>query len=103
MRIPLITSARYQDLGRRKGGGGGGKGGSSSGGKGGGTGGSSGSGGKTSKVPITGSSASGKSTAIAYGYGGGKPQTIPTGQLFGGRTAGGATRAQIYGTRFVNR
>lgn len=100
MRIPLITSPRYQDVGRRKGGGGGGgKGGGSSDGKGSGKGGSSGSGGKTSKVPITGSSASGKSTATAYGYGGGKPQTIPTGQLFGGRTAGGATRAQIYGTR----
>lgn len=101
MRIPLITSPRYQDVGRRKGGGGGGKGGGSSGGgKGGGAkGGSSGSGGKTSKVPITGSSASGKNTATAYGYGGGKPQTIPTGQLFAGRTAGGATRTQMYGTR----
>ncbi|KAG1729564.1 hypothetical protein EDB19DRAFT_1938367 [Suillus lakei] len=101
MRIPLITSPRYQDVGRRKGGGGGGKGGSSgSGAKGGGAkGGSSGSGGKTSKVPITGSSASGKSTATAYGYGGGKPQTIPTGQFFSGRTAGGATREQMYGTR----
>ncbi|KAG2133449.1 hypothetical protein BD769DRAFT_513567 [Suillus cothurnatus] len=101
MRIPLITSPRYQDIGRRKGGGGGGKGGgSSSGGKGSGAKGSgSGSGGKTSKVPITGSSASGKNTATAYGYGGGKPQTIPSGQLFAGRTAGGATRAQIYGTR----
>ncbi|KAG2134051.1 uncharacterized protein EDB93DRAFT_1306549 [Suillus bovinus] len=104
MRIPLITSPRYQDVGRRKGGGGGGKGGGGKGsGKGGGgANGSSGSGdfsGKTSKVPITGGSASGKSTATAYGYGGGKPETIPTGQLFAGRTAGGATRAQIYGTR----
>ncbi|KAG2142375.1 hypothetical protein DEU56DRAFT_733692 [Suillus clintonianus] len=105
MRIPLITS-RYQDLGRRKGGGGGGKGGGS--GAKGGTGGSSGSsssssGGesnsKTSKVPITGSSASGKSTATAYGSGGGKSITIPTGQLFAGRTAGGATRGEMYGTR----
>lgn len=93
MRIPLIASHRYQDVGRRKGGGGGGKGGGS------GKGGSTGSGGKTLKVPITGGSASGKSTATAYGYGGGKPKTIPAGQLFGGRTAGGAIRPQIYGTR----
>lgn len=102
MRIPLITSPRYQDIGRRKGGGGGGKGGGKGGssGKGGGAkGGSSGSGGKTSKVPISGSSASGKSTATAYGNGGGTPKTIPSGQFFAGRSAGGATRTQMYGTR----
>lgn len=101
MHISLITSPQYQDLGRRKGGGGGGKGGGIGGGKGSGAKGSgseSGSGGKTSKVPITGSSASGKSTATAYGHGGGTPKTIPIGQLFAGRTAGGATRAQVYGT-----
>lgn len=104
MHIPLITNPRYQDVGRRKGGGGGGRGGGIGGGSGskgsGSKGGSSepGSGGKTSKVPITGSSVSGKSTATAYGYGGGTPKTIPTGQLFAGRTAGGATRAQVYGT-----
>jgi hypothetical protein len=124
MRIPLITS-RYQDIARRKGGGGGGKGGGKGGstsGKGSGAkGGSSGSTsagksnslifcakhqnhtfeGKTSNVPISGSSASGKSIAIAYGNGGGTPKTISTGQFFAGRTAGGGTRAQMYGTRFV--
>ncbi|KAG0697230.1 hypothetical protein DFH29DRAFT_1022990 [Suillus ampliporus] len=103
MRIPFFTSPRYQEVGRRKGGGGGGKSGSGKGGSGttgkssGGSG--SSSGGKTSKVPITGSSASGKSTATAYGYGGGTPKTIATGQFFAGRTAGGATRGQVYGTR----
>lgn len=105
MRIPLITSPRYQDIGRRKGGGGGGKGGGKGGstsGKGSGAkGGSSGStsAGKTSNVPISGSSASGKSIAIAYGNGGGTPKTISTGQFFAGRSAGGGTRAQMYGTR----
>ncbi|KAG1725063.1 uncharacterized protein EDB91DRAFT_1169378 [Suillus paluster] len=106
MRIPFITSSRYQEIGRRKGGGGGGKsGGSSSGGSGksggGKSGGSSGSGsgGKTSTVPLKGSSSSGKSTATSYGYGGGKAETIPVGQLFSGRTAGGGSRPQVYGTR----
>lgn len=101
MRIPLITSPRYQDIARRKGGGGGGKGGSTSGKGSGAKGGSSGStsAGKTSNVPISGSSASGKSIAIAYGNGGGTPKTISTGQFFAGRSAGGGTRAQMYGTR----
>ncbi|KAK6974614.1 hypothetical protein R3P38DRAFT_3132548 [Favolaschia claudopus] len=56
-----------------------------------------------------GSSTSGKSTPIAlggtsksispYSSGGGRPITIPMGQLFGGRSAGGATRNDIYGSR----
>jgi hypothetical protein len=57
--------------------------------------------GKTS-VPVGGSSASGKSSATAYGSGGGQSLTIPTGQLFAGRSAGGASRSQVYGTRFAN-
>lgn len=59
--------------------------------------------GKTSSVPVSGSSASGKSTATSYGSGGGKPLIIPSGQLFAGRSAGGASRSQVYGTRFVDK
>ncbi|KAH7906651.1 hypothetical protein BJ138DRAFT_1093846 [Hygrophoropsis aurantiaca] len=106
MHIPFI-STNIQNIGRRKGGGGGGsKGGSSSGGKsgssggskGGSSGGSSGSSGKQTSVPLSGSSGS-KSSATAYGRGGGNPVTIPSGQLFAGRSAGGATRDQVYGSR----
>lgn len=57
---------------------------------------------KTSSVPLTGTSASGKSTATSYGSGGGETLTIPIGQLFAGRSAGGASRYQVYGTRFVD-
>ncbi|EGO04088.1 hypothetical protein SERLA73DRAFT_175836 [Serpula lacrymans var. lacrymans S7.3] len=112
MYVPFITP-KLQTLARRKGGGGGGRGGggsSSSGGESGGT--SSGSGskgssggstggtaGRTSSVPLSGSSASGKSSATSYGAGGGKSITIPSGQLFSGRTAGGGTRQQVVGTR----
>ncbi|KAA1475007.1 hypothetical protein DENSPDRAFT_841707 [Dentipellis sp. KUC8613] len=101
MRVPLITRDP-KELGRRKGGGGGGKGGGgSSGGKsGGGTSGGTGSGGvgsSGSRVPVS-SLPAGKSGATAYGGGGGKPVTIPSGQAFAGRSAGGGTRSDVYGT-----
>ncbi|KAJ7513078.1 hypothetical protein B0H11DRAFT_17357 [Mycena galericulata] len=58
-----------------------------------------------------GSSSSGKSTSISsggttrtitsYNNGGGKTITIPSGNLFAGRTEGGATRGQIWGNRGV--
>lgn len=51
-------------------------------------------------TPLSGSSgsSSGKSVS-AYGNGGGKPITISSGQPFAGRSAGGADRSTIYGTR----
>lgn len=84
----------------RKGGHGGKGGGSSSGGSGkGSSGGSSGrSSGTEKSVPISGSTG-GRSTATAYGFGGGAAKTIPAGQLFAGRISGGGTRDQVYGTR----
>jgi hypothetical protein len=42
-------------------------------------------------------------SAAAYEYGGRKAVTIPRGHPFAGRTAGGATRGQVYGTKFVYR
>ncbi|KZT69984.1 hypothetical protein DAEQUDRAFT_725971 [Daedalea quercina L-15889] len=40
----------------------------------------------------------GKSDAVAYGAGGGHPVTIPKGEPFAGRTSGGGTRGEVYGT-----
>ncbi|KAJ7513081.1 hypothetical protein B0H11DRAFT_1698348 [Mycena galericulata] len=48
-------------------------------------------------IPI--SSGGTKQTVTAYSNGGGKLITIPSGQLFAGRTEGGATRNQIWGSR----
>ncbi|KAF7288589.1 hypothetical protein MIND_01425500 [Mycena indigotica] len=43
---------------------------------------------------------SGKSrSASTSSFGGGKPFMIPSGQLFAGRSAGGGTRGQVFGTR----
>ncbi|KAF9232573.1 hypothetical protein BU15DRAFT_81076 [Melanogaster broomeanus] len=105
MFVPILTP-KLQSIERRKGGGRGGKTGtsgkssgssapssSSSGGK------STSRGGKVTSVPLLGSTNTGKSTATAYGLGGGNPITIPSGQLFAGRTAGGGTRGQVFGTR----
>lgn len=57
--------------------------------------------GEPSEVPLLSSSSIslGKSSAIAYGYGGGDSIVIPEGQLFAGRSAGGGTRDQIFGSR----
>ncbi|PIL23009.1 hypothetical protein GSI_14316 [Ganoderma sinense ZZ0214-1] len=50
-------------------------------------------------VPISGTTfGSGKTTSTAYGSGGVKVTTIPQDQPFAGRTYGGATRGEIYGT-----
>ena len=111
MYVPYITPA-LQSLGRRKGGGGGRSGGSSSSGKGssggdsssssskGGSSGSSGSSGRGSTVPLTGSNkVTGGRSVTTYSNGGGKQIAIPSGQLFAGRMAGGATRGQVVGTR----
>ncbi|KAI5999711.1 hypothetical protein EDD15DRAFT_76125 [Pisolithus albus] len=75
--------------------GGGGKGGKSDGGAGAST------SGEPSEVPLTSSSSMrlGKSSATAYGGGGGESIVIPDGQPFAGRSAGGGTRDQIYGNR----
>ncbi|TCD60630.1 hypothetical protein EIP91_009761 [Steccherinum ochraceum] len=116
-------SSDTNHLYRRKGGGGrgGGKsgGGGSSGGKtGSGSSGGGSSGGKTSgtgstgggstgkgvgsrgsPVPITGRTAGKSSSATAYGGGGGKPTVISAGQPFAGRTVGGGSRGQVFGSR----
>ncbi|KAI0641447.1 hypothetical protein C8Q79DRAFT_1077878 [Trametes meyenii] len=101
MHVPVISNLG-QHLYPRKGGGGrggGGKGGEGS--KGSGDGGSTGSGGSGSRgvaVPVSGSTV-GRTNAISYGSGTTKVVTIPAGQPFSGRTSGGATRDQIYGSR----
>jgi len=85
----------------RKGGGGGKSGGGSKGG-GGSTGGSKGGGSSSPKpksVPLGGKAPAGKGTATAYGGGGGKVTTIPSGSIFAGRTAGGGSRNQVFGSR----
>ncbi|KAF8530865.1 hypothetical protein JB92DRAFT_3092634 [Gautieria morchelliformis] len=103
MYIPLVTPwLNSSRLVRRKGGGGGGKSGGG-GGKSGGSGGSSGSksggsGSGSSSVPITGASGS-KANARSYGGGSTKVTTIPAGQLFSGRSSGGGTRNDVFGSR----
>ncbi|KAJ7078327.1 hypothetical protein B0H15DRAFT_539048 [Mycena belliarum] len=111
MFVPFLSSRASSGssaLTRRRGGGkssGGGKSGGSSGGK---TGGSSGGSGgkvtsgalgsspvKSSSITIGGSSR----TASQYNGGGGRISVIPTGQPFSGRSEGGATRSQVWGTR----
>ncbi|KIM48790.1 hypothetical protein M413DRAFT_86133 [Hebeloma cylindrosporum] len=101
MFVPFFSK---RSLARRKGGGGGGRGGGGSSGGGGGGKGSGGSGsggggaaGRSSPISSSGSSKS----ATSYGSGGGKASTIPSGQLFAGRTSGGGTRSEVYGNRFV--
>ncbi|KAI0676215.1 hypothetical protein C8Q78DRAFT_1141427 [Trametes maxima] len=51
-----------------------------------------------SLIPISGSTV-GRTGAVSYGPGTTKVITIPAGQPFAGRSSGGATRGQIYGTR----
>ncbi|KAF8137691.1 hypothetical protein EV363DRAFT_675516 [Boletus edulis] len=112
MFVPFIT--RSSRLERRKGGGGGGKssGSSSTGSKptSSGSGSSTSSGKKSSgtssstsgsekKTTVPVSTSKGKSSASAYGWGGGSTVVITQGQPFAGRRAGGGTRNQIYGTR----
>lgn len=91
--IPGITKTLY----RRKGGGGKGGGGGGGGGKSGSSGGSS----SGTKIPkdVKGLPA-GKSTATAYGKGGGSVSTIQSG-AFTGRTVGGGSRGDVFGNRFV--
>ncbi|KAF8348437.1 hypothetical protein F5887DRAFT_586979 [Amanita rubescens] len=51
-----------------------------------------------SGTEISTSSEGGLSPAVIFGSGGGRTVVIPSGHLFAGRTAGGGTRAEIYGT-----
>ena len=91
--IPGITKTLY----RRKGGGGKGGGGGGGGGKSG-SGGSSSGGTKIRNdfkgLPV------GKTAVTTYGKGGGQMSTIQSG-AFTGRTAGGGSRSDVYGNRFV--
>ncbi|PPQ65305.1 hypothetical protein CVT24_011432 [Panaeolus cyanescens] len=90
MFVPFISKRSPESskqLFKRKGGGG--RGGARGGG-----GGSSGSA-RSSPVSVAGTSKS----ATVGGNGGGAPITIPAGQPFAGSTAGGGTRAQVYGSR----
>ncbi|KAJ4472986.1 hypothetical protein J3R30DRAFT_3659353 [Lentinula aciculospora] len=50
--------------------------------------------GTSSSVTVAGTSRS----ATSYGSGGGKATTIPSGQIFAGRTEGGGTRDQVFGS-----
>jgi len=79
----------------RRGGGGGKEGGGSGGGKSGNTGGGSGTIGKSSSFSGL---QNGKNAATAYGNGGGAVSHISSG-IFAGRTVGGGTRQQVFGTR----
>lgn len=108
-------STPSKELYKRKGGGksgGSGGGSSSDSGESGGTsssssgskGSSTDSGGTTSigakkSIPLSGSVAGGRTTADAYGAGTARQITIPSGQLFAGRVAGGANRNQVFGNR----
>lgn len=104
MFLPFFTQrpTSNKKLYRRRSGGGGhgssAKGGSS--GKGGTTG-KSGSGGTTKSIPLSSKAPGDKSSATAYGGGGGKVTTIPLGSPFAGRTIGGGTRGEVFGTRCV--
>ena len=103
MYFPLITepSDKYdRRLYRRKGGGGEG-GGGGGGGRSGSSGGKSTGGISPGKSTSTISTGGTSRSAIAYGAGGGPALTIPAGQLFAGRSAGGGLRSQIYGTPLV--
>ncbi|KAI0692893.1 hypothetical protein BC835DRAFT_1306962 [Cytidiella melzeri] len=97
MYVPFVT-ANVERLYKRKGGGGKGKGGGASSSSGGSSEGGSSSGSKVSS-PVTGSTGGRHTTATTYGSGGGKSSTIPSGQLFAGRTEGGGTRSQVFGTQ----
>ncbi|KAF9484644.1 hypothetical protein BDN70DRAFT_989357 [Pholiota conissans] len=96
MFVPFFTkrSEDNKPLYRRKGGGG--KGGGSSGGaKSSGGGGGGGGSARSSSI----SSGGGSKSATSYGGGGGRAITIPSGQPFAGRSAGGGTRSQVAGTQ----
>ncbi|KAI0071655.1 hypothetical protein K474DRAFT_1606564 [Panus rudis PR-1116 ss-1] len=115
MYVPGITQRLYP----RKGGGGHGgghAGGHSEGGKAGGSkGGSSGSGGskgdvgsksgsssgggRGAAVPLSGSSPKSGRSVSTYNQGGGPMVTIPSGQPFAGRAAGGGSRDQVFGSQ----
>ncbi|KAF7314315.1 hypothetical protein MKEN_00904100 [Mycena kentingensis (nom. inval.)] len=95
MFIPFFTHRRSKNtnskqLAKRRGGGRSGGGGGAVGGAGGGGGARS-----ASSVSTGGTSKS----ASSYGTGGGRATTIPSGQLFAGRSEGGGTRGQVFGTR----
>ncbi|KAG7439771.1 uncharacterized protein BT62DRAFT_1013498 [Guyanagaster necrorhizus] len=115
MYVPFVsTLSGSRKLYRRKGGGGGGKGGGSrsgggksggagksgGGGKSGGSSSGSGSGAKPIQPVNTGGSSK---KSFSYSTGGGSALTIPSGQPFAGRSQGGASRSQVYGTRRVSR
>ncbi|KAF8608169.1 hypothetical protein BDV93DRAFT_519230 [Ceratobasidium sp. AG-I] len=88
----LIRELRFVPrAGGRGGGGGGGGGGKAGSGGGGGSG-----GGSRGGVSFGGSS--GNRGSSSYGRGGGSPTTISSGNAFAGRSIGGGSREQVYGT-----
>ncbi|KAJ3716313.1 hypothetical protein DFJ43DRAFT_1227653 [Lentinula guzmanii] len=112
MFLPFISRRSSKRPNKRAGGGGGGRGGGSSGSSSSSKGSSSSSGkgsssssgstlsGNKGSTASTSSTIYGSSRSITpYGNGATKVITIPSGQLFSGRSAGGATRSQIFGTR----
>ncbi|KAJ3989646.1 hypothetical protein F5890DRAFT_1400640 [Lentinula detonsa] len=98
MLLPFISRRSSKRPNKRAGGGGGGRGGGSSGSSSSGKG-SSSSSGKGSSFSSSSSSGSSSRSITPYGNGATKVITIPSGQLFSGRSAGGATRSQVFGTR----
>ncbi|KAJ6559162.1 hypothetical protein DFH09DRAFT_521350 [Mycena vulgaris] len=88
MFVPFLTPKKQ--LSKRRGGGksgGGAKGG----------GGAEGAGGTSRSTPVSTSGTA--KLASSYGSGGGKIVTIPSGQVFSGRTEGSGTRGQVFGTQ----
>ena len=108
IKITELPTSNIDNIYRRMGGGGGGGRGSSGGKNGGSSSSSKGksssgsSAGRTAKsLPLAGTLPVGKNSATVYGGGGGKVVIIPSGSPFAGRTAGGGTRNQVYGSRRV--
>lgn len=104
MFVPGISKRSSSSLERRKGGGGGGKGGGGGGGKSSGSSGGKSSGGSvggaTPRTSSSGLNFGGKSkSSSSYSRGGGAAAVIPAGLPFAGRSAGGGTRDQVYGSR----
>ncbi|KAI0070477.1 hypothetical protein K474DRAFT_1670014 [Panus rudis PR-1116 ss-1] len=96
MRLPLLSRLLPQPsesgthrVYPRKGGGGCGKGGGKCG---------SAKSGASTSVPISGKSPVAGGTISTYNHGGGPETTIPSGQPFAGRKAGGGSRDDVYGS-----
>ncbi|TFK30197.1 hypothetical protein FA15DRAFT_663579 [Coprinopsis marcescibilis] len=99
--VPFFSepSVQRRNLWKRKGGGGGGGRGGGGGGRGGGGGGGRGGSSGAASSGRSVSTGSGAKSASTFSRGGGSVGTIPAGSAFGGRSIGGGTRNDVYGSR----